>query len=137
MSKDDNDLQKNITNLLGEMLAKGCVDAVLVPQKMPIGEGVVQSLVTDESKLENAEPLAFVMPVNSGTIISDMTNITPSDRRIAVVLKSCELRALIELVKLKQASLENLIIIGVDCPGTYSVNLFRDMIEEGRSPLRA
>lgn len=131
----ENDLENNITNLLRSMLAKGCVDAVLVPQKTPVGDSVVQSLVADENQLTNARPLAFVMPVNSGTIISDITKISPSEKRIGVVLKSCEIRALIELVKLKQASLNNVVIIGVDCPGTYAVNDFRAMIADKKSPL--
>ena len=135
MEKGKYDLTRNITNFLREMMAKDCVDVILVPQKLPVGEGVVQSLVADESKLENADPLAFVMPVNSGTIISDMTKVTPSKKRIAAVLKSCEIRALIELVKLKQASLDNIIIIGIDCSGTYSVNDYRAMIEEKKSPM--
>lgn len=135
MEKGEYDLTRNITNFLREMMTKDCVDAVLIPQKLPVGEGVVQSLVADESKLENADPLAFVMPVNSGTILSDMTKVTPSKKKIAAVLKSCEIRALIELVKLKQASLDSIIIIGIDCPGTYSVNDYRAIIEEGKSPM--
>jgi hypothetical protein len=39
-----------------------------------------------------------------------------------VVLRSREIRALIELVKLQQANLDNLTIIGVDCLGTYEVD---------------
>jgi formate dehydrogenase subunit beta len=40
---------------------------------------------------------------------------------IAVVLRPCEIRALLELVKLQQASMDPFLIIGVDCWGTYSV----------------
>ncbi len=40
---------------------------------------------------------------------------------IALVLKPCEIRALVELVKLQQASIEPFLVIGVDCWGTYSV----------------
>lgn len=133
---NDSDLKKRITNMLKEMLSKDCVDALLVPQKVNLGTNIVQSLVTDESRLKDTEPIALVMPVNSGTIISDLTKITPSKKRIAAVLKPCEIRALTELVKLKQASLENIIIIGVDCLGTYSVNQFREMIKEGKTPMQ-
>jgi len=41
--------------------------------------------------------------------------------RIGVVLRPCELRALVELAKLQQANLADLLTIGVDCPGTYDV----------------
>jgi hypothetical protein len=40
---------------------------------------------------------------------------------IAVVLRPCEIRALVELVKLQQASMDPFLVIGVDCWGTYSV----------------
>jgi len=36
-----------------------------------------------------------------------------------MVMRSCELRALVELVKLRQVSLENLYLVGFDCPGAY------------------
>jgi formate dehydrogenase subunit beta len=53
---------------------------------------------------------------------------------VGVVLRSCEIRALIELVKLKQASLDNLLIIGVDCLGTYSVSDYQNLCKQGNSP---
>ncbi|UCF08528.1 MAG: Coenzyme F420 hydrogenase/dehydrogenase, beta subunit C-terminal domain, partial [Thermoplasmata archaeon] len=135
MAGTEHELTRNITDLLGKMLEMGAVDAVLVPQKVPKGEGVVQSLATHADKLKDAQPLSFVMPVNSATIISEMTKVAPSTRKIAAVLKSCEIRALIELSKLKQASLDNIIIVGVDCPGTYSVKQFREIMGEGRDPM--
>jgi formate dehydrogenase subunit beta len=135
MAKGDDELQKNITDLLGKMLSSECVDAVMVPKQLPYGEGVVQSLISDSKELEGAQPLAFVMPINSGTLISDMTKVTPSEKKIAAVLKPCEIRAAVELVKLKQASFDNIIIVGVDCPGTYSVNDYKDIFSEGKLPM--
>ena len=61
------------------------------------------------------------MPVNSATLVSQLTGDKPS-QKVGVVLRSCEIRALIELVKLQQANLDNLTIIGVDCLGTYEVD---------------
>jgi formate dehydrogenase subunit beta len=135
MAKGEDELQKNITDLLGKMLSSECVDAVMVPKQLPYGEGVVQSLIADSKELEGAKPLAFVMPINSGTIISDMTKVAPSEKKIAAVLKPCEIRAAVELVKLKQASFDNIIIVGVDCPGTYSVNDYKEISSEGKSPM--
>jgi formate dehydrogenase subunit beta len=135
MAKEKDELQKNINDFLGQMLENECVDAVMVPKKLPYGEGVVQSLIADSKELEGAQPLAFVMPINSGTIISDMTKVAPSEKKVAAVLKACEIRAVVELVKLKQASFDNIIIIGVDCPGTYSVNDYKEMISEGKAQM--
>ncbi len=124
-------LEGVIRDLLRNMLDKKVVEACLVPQRVPSGESVVQGLVADLDRLERADPLAPVMPVNSAKIVSDMTIVTPSGSPIAAVLRPCELRALIELVKLKQASLDNLTLIGFDCPGTYSVVDHKEKSSQG------
>jgi formate dehydrogenase subunit beta len=54
----------------------------------------------------------------------------PSGERIAAVLRPCEIRAFIELVKLKQGSLEDIVLIGTDCPGAYR-NLDYKRFSEG------
>ena len=50
---------------------------------------------------------------------------------IAVVLRPCEIRALVELVKLQQVDLSPFLIIGVDCWGTYSVQDYAAKVSEG------
>jgi len=45
----------------------------------------------------------------------------PRTPLIGVVLRPCESRALVELAKLQQVSLDPFLIIGVDCWGTYSI----------------
>ncbi|MFC1957760.1 Coenzyme F420 hydrogenase/dehydrogenase, beta subunit C-terminal domain [Chloroflexota bacterium] len=116
------------------LLEKGLVDALLIPVELPSGYNVVPTLVTDADSLEAANPLAPVLPVNSARIVSDMTKVAPSQKKIGVVLRPCELRAVIELAKLNQVSLENLILIGIDCFGTYSLNNYAKLVEEGQSP---
>jgi formate dehydrogenase subunit beta len=59
-----------------------------------------------------------VMPLNGARAVSALTN-KHAPARIAAVLRSCEIRALVELAKLQQATLEDVTLIGVDCPGTY------------------
>lgn len=54
-----------------------------------------------------------------------------SSAPIAVVLRPCEIRALVELVKLQQVSLDPFLIIGVDCWGTYSVQDYAAKIGQG------
>jgi formate dehydrogenase subunit beta len=50
---------------------------------------------------------------------------------IAVVLRPCEIRALVELVKLQQASMNQFLVIGVDCWGTYSVQDYAAKVSQG------
>jgi len=131
-SKDG--MLESIKGFLKGLLEKGIVNAILVPVELPSGNNVVQTLVSNPAKLDSANPLAPVLPVNSARIVSSITRTGSSQRKIAVVLRSCELRAVIELAKLKQVTLDNLLIIGIDCYGTYSITDYSNLAEEGKSP---
>jgi len=126
-------VRQTINAFLQDLLNKKVVAAVLVPLVHPAGNNVVQSLVTDPELLNQADVLAPVLPVNSARIVSAMTRVAPLGKKTAVVMKSCELRALIELVKLKQVSLDNLVLIGVDCPGAYPVKDYPEFSAESTS----
>lgn len=130
----NNGLVESIKQFLKGLLEKELVNAVLVPVELPSGNNVVQTLVSNPEKLDAANPLAPVLPVNSARIVSSITRTGSSERKIAVVLRSCELRAVIELAKLKQVTLDNLLLIGIDCFGTYSINDYSKLAEEGKSP---
>jgi formate dehydrogenase subunit beta len=119
-----------LVELFKNMLTEGTVDAILVPCRRDEG-GVMQTLVSDPARLDNIDPFAPVVPINSAKLISSMTA-DPSGRPVAVVVRSCEMRALIELVKLKQANLDNVILIGLDCLGRYENTDFRT--HQGTSP---
>jgi len=105
--------------VLRSLLEKNVVDALLVPVKVP-GGSVAPTLVRDPGMIERAAPLAPVMPINAARAVQALT-ITGHPQKLGVVLRSCEIRALVELVKFQQAKLDNLLIVGVDCLGTYGV----------------
>jgi formate dehydrogenase subunit beta len=117
--------------VLASLMEKGVVDAVLVPRAMR-GGGVAQALCTRPEELEEAAPFAPVMPASSAVVVSNLTKLEPSSKSIAVVLRPCELRALVELVKLKQASLDGLLVVGLDCPGTFAVKDYATLTEDGK-----
>lgn len=133
-SVKDGSVTGALRQLLRQLLEKKVVDAVLVPLELPSKESVVQSLVTQVGALDAANPLAPVLPVTTANIISKITRLASSDKKIAVVARPCELRALIELVKLKQASLENIVLVGVDCFGTYSVPDYKQFAQGAKAP---
>ena len=128
------DALETMTTFLRGLLEKGIVDALLAPQRTPAGDNVVQTLFTDPARLENVDPIAPVLPVNSAKLVSDLTA-TGAVGRLGAVLRSCEIRALIELVKLKQASLDNVVLIGVDCLGTYEMNDYAELAAGGNGHL--
>ena len=130
----EGNLTKTLAGFCADLLNTGKLEALLVPLELPDKTSVVPALVTDSKKLDSARFLAPIMPVNTARVISDMTKVTPSSKKIGVVLRNCETRALIELVKLRQASLENITIIGIDCPGTYTVKDYAGRIANGESP---
>lgn len=123
-----------INSFLESLLEKNLVSALLVPREVPSKDNVVQSLMTNSNGLKEVNVISPVLPVSSARIISQMTRLSSYKNPVGVVLRSCEIRALIELVKLKQASLDNLLIIGVDCLGTYSVSDYQNLCKQGNSP---
>ncbi len=125
-----------VRQFLGSLLEKKLVDVLLVPLELPAGDNVVPAIVSSPEQIKVANPLAPVMPVNTARLVSRITMVTPSPGKLGVVLRSCELRALVELVKLKQASLEKLLLIGIDCYGTYPVADYGKFVRESSSPTK-
>jgi len=101
------------------MLRDGELEALLISQHLPMRNAVMPTLVTDPEKLEGADPLAPVFPINAAKVVSKLTR-KPIAGKVAAVLRPCEIRAFIELVKLKQGSMEDVLLIGMDCFGAYS-----------------
>ena len=134
---EEGDPTETLGSFFTELLKRGNLDALLIPLELPSRVNVVPALVTDVEKLKFAKLFAPIMPVNAARIISEMTKVTPSKKKVGVVLRNCEIRALLELVKLRQASLENMVIFGVDCLGTYSINDYSGKVEKGESPTEA
>jgi formate dehydrogenase subunit beta len=125
-------LVKSINEFFKNILIKTELAGILAMQELPMGRGFIPSLMTDQTALDHVNVLAPIMPVNAAKAISDYTRLKPGKKKIAVVLRPCELRALIELVKLNQANLENLIIIGVDCPGTFSIQDYTESSDKDK-----
>lgn len=126
------DVTKTINEFLKELLNSGKVHSLLVPQAVPSKKMVFPVLISDPNQL-NADVFAPLLPASTARIISKMTKFQATKEPIGVVLRSCQIRALVELVKLNQANLENIIIIGVDCLGTFSIDSFVNF-SEGKTP---
>ncbi len=102
--------------LLTELLDREVVKGVVVQMAQPRSSHITHALVTDTRLLDQAQPLAPTMPVNAARLVSKLSFREPGEP-IAVVLRPCEERALAELVKLRQASLEQIYPVVFDCPG--------------------
>lgn len=110
---------ETVQGMLRRLLEQGAVAAWLVPMRLPAGP-VAPMLVTDPAALERADPLAPVLPINAARAASHLT-MTGHRDRLGLVLRSCEIRAVVELVKFQQVKLDNVLVVGIDCLGTYPV----------------
>jgi len=123
--------EEAIIGFLKTLLEKGVMDAVVIPKRLPSGDAFVQTLIRDPEKLNGVCVLSPTMPVQSARVASHLT-IKNLGKRVAAVLKACEIRAIVELTKFLQVKLDNLLFIGVDCPGTFEVADYSKMSQEGK-----
>jgi formate dehydrogenase subunit beta len=112
-----------LRGFLRQLLEQKIVDALLVPQPVLPGDSLVQTLVRDVALLERADPIYPLMPVQSARLVSNVSAVNPGGK-VGVVLKPCELRATVELAKLKQVDMTHIVTISLDCLGTYEVTDF-------------
>lgn len=115
----DQNLVSSLQDFFKTMLRDGDINGLMVAQHLPTKNSVMPTLVTDPEKLDAADPLAPVFPINAAKVVSKLTR-KPLGAKVAVVLRPCEIRAFIELVKLKQGKVDDVVLIGVDCLGAYS-----------------
>jgi formate dehydrogenase subunit beta len=125
---ENGDIQGTLQAFFSQLLSAGLVDLLYIPMRTPSGT-VTPALVSNPAMLAHADVLAPVMPSNGATQVGKLSIREPRPR-VGVVLRSCEMRALVELVKLKQASLDDLVLISVDCAGTVDVPGFQELQNE-------
>lgn len=116
---ENGNIQKTLQHFLSTLFSAGLVDMIYLPMRTPSGT-VTPALVSNPDMLSHADLLAPVMPVNGATQVGKLSVREPRPR-LGVVMRSCEMRALVELVKFQQASMDDLLLISVDCAGTYNV----------------
>jgi formate dehydrogenase subunit beta len=126
---ENNDTLGAVRGFLKQLLENDVVDAVLVPMATPSG-AITPGLVAEAGLLDAADPLAPVLGLNAARAVGPVSVREPRGR-IAAVLRPCELRALVELVKLQQAELEEVVTVAVDCLGTYAVQDYEAMRANG------
>ena len=127
----DGKTDETIIGFLKSFLKEGIVEAILMPKPLPSQDGFVQTLIRDPEKLNGACVLSLTMPVQSARVISNLS-VRNLGKKVAVVLKACEIRAAVELAKFLQVKLDNVSFIGIDCPGTFEVTDYAKMVQEGK-----
>ncbi len=114
----DKDLLASLKDFFRSILELDEISAILVPQRLPMKNMVMPTLVSDPERLDDADPFSPAFPMNAAKIVSRLTR-KPMGAKVAAVLRPCEIRAFVELVKLNQGSMDELVIVGLDCLGAY------------------
>ncbi|NOQ17750.1 MAG: hypothetical protein GQ507_00720, partial [Dehalococcoidales bacterium] len=86
-----------ILDFIKQALRKGCFDAVLISAKTPEGDSFAYLLIQDETLLKDALPICPIMPVQGAKALSSLTRLGKGKKRIAAVIRPCEVRATVEL----------------------------------------
>ena len=124
--KVNKNVQESMIELLRSLLDKGKVKGIFTLKKISNDGAVAYALVTQVDELQDAVPFFPLMPSNAGKLLSRLTLQRSTSESIAAVIRPCELRAFIELVKLEQAHLENIFFISSTCAGVYPLKMVSD-----------
>jgi len=114
----DQTLSGSLQQLLRSILEMEEISAILVPRRLPMKNMVMPMLVSDPQQLDGVDPLSPAFPMNTAKIVSRLTR-KPMGGKVVVVLRPCEIRAFVELVKLKQGLPDEIVIMAIDCLGAY------------------
>ncbi|GAB4471471.1 MAG: hypothetical protein Kow00124_08540 [Anaerolineae bacterium] len=112
-----------IQTLLTGLLHNARLDVMLVPVRAAGPAAVKPAVVTTAEGLVEADPFAPLMTVNAARLVVDYTAQNPG-KRLGAVLRACEVRALLEVAEYNALDLKDVLIIGVDCVGTFTVEDF-------------
>ena len=130
---EDKGFNRSVQDFMERLLRSGLVGSIMLPKKTTGGDNYVQALVKNPDLLADTDVSAPVIPVQAARLISHLTFSDPGEK-IAVVVKPCEARALVELTKFQQIHRESLLIIAVDCLGTYEPKDFSSLTKAGKDP---
>jgi len=122
------DPEATLKKVFAHWLEEKKLDAILVPAISKTG-AVTRSLVSAPEKIMATAPLLPAMGINGAGIIAEIAPDPGAKSKIGVLLRPCELRAVVELVKLQQVSLDGIVLVGIDCPGTYKTAQFLQIAE--------
>lgn len=119
--------------LLKRLLVEGVVQAVLVPAVSPHSKLPMPTLIADADHVDQTVALAPVAPFNAARMAARVLA-KDAGKRIAVVLRPCEVRALIELEKLSQCSRASALVISMDCYGRLENDRYLELTTETDQP---
>jgi len=133
--EEDNGAETTLKELAAATLNTGAARYVLATGKDTNDSASSPMLFSSSDRLmKNAHPLAPVMPINAASALRDISNgeILP-DIKILALVRPCENRAAIELIKMKQIDPDRVILAVFDCMGTITSTEHRKLATEDKA----
>jgi formate dehydrogenase subunit beta len=95
-------------------------------------------LIDDPAELSRLNPFKPVMTMNAARLAPELIREKPK-ARLGVLLRPCELRALVEMAKDSSFKTDNLLTMSIDCLGTFPLEEYQWRIarKESKSGLKA
>lgn len=109
-----------------ELFGANLIASALLPARKSGLNQIFPALLSSKDSLDETFPFAPVMPLSTAVQLSKITRFANPTNTVAVLLRPCESRAAVELVKLRQISLDNVLLITRDCPGTVEPETFEE-----------
>ncbi len=120
--KINKSINEGVVELLEHLLDIEKIKAVFALKKINENGAAVYSLISSPEELKKAVPFYPLMPVNAGKVLSAFTLWEATEDPVAAVLRPCELKAFVELVKRTQGNLDNILIISSTCGGVLPLS---------------
>jgi len=117
-----------IRDIIEKLLKEDKISAVLSLRKLKNGT-IDYGLTTKVEYLGIVEPFYPLMPVNAG---QQLSSFTPLSKPIAAIVKPCEFRAFVEMVKREQGLMKNFLIFTYSCSGVYPIKANIDQSAESK-----
>lgn len=122
--KKDLNPDQAVRELFAELFSAGLIASALLPARKAGLSQIFPALLASKDSLDQVYPFAPVMPLSAAVQLSKITRFANPEKPVAVLLRPCESRAAVELVKLRQINLDNVLLVTRDCPGTVTPETF-------------
>ena len=114
-----------VTSIFKYLLDEGIVDGVLALTPFDDVYDAMPTFITDSEELLNAAGSYHCAP----TMVGDLIQKYLYDKKVAVSVKPCDMRAVEELITRHKINRDNIYLIGLNCGGTVSPVSGRKMID--------
>lgn len=121
-----------LKEMLKDSIKNNKVDAILGLFWDEDRNSVSYAMTKNVENLDRLEILCPSMPVQGARVISNI-KFTETPLTVLCIIKPCEMRAVVELIKLKQIMPEKLIFLSMDCGGAVEPEKFLELNRSGKN----